>query len=298
MKKILVTGANGLLGQHLVKLLHDNDYVVIATGRGPSRLSPELSDVTYRSLDITDDSALHEIMEAERPVVIIHGAAMTQVDDCELNQQVCLKVNVEGTANLLVMAEAYCERFIYISTDFVFDGEKGFYNEEDALNPVSWYGFTKVQAEATVETCEIPWAIVRTCLVYGNIVSSKRTNIIGWIRDSLTDGKRIKVVSDQVRTPTYVEDLAKGILLIVEKQASGIFHISGKDALSPYEMALATADFLQQDRNLIEKVDASTFTQPGKRPPKTGLNISKAERELGFKPESFKEALKKCLRKT
>lgn len=296
MKKVLLTGANGLLGQHLVKLLLEKGYKVIATGKGKMRLSVDDGQMfTYYDIDVTEGFSLHEVLKHEMPDVLVHAAAMTQIDECELQPELCEKVNVQGTAQVLLDAEEFCRHFIYISTDFVFDGEKGNYIETDELNPVSFYGFTKLQAESIVEMSEMPWTIVRTCLVYGNVINGTRNNIVTWVRNSLAEGKKIKVVCDQVRTPTFVEDLARGIDLIIEKTTTGIFHISGKDVLTPYEMALITAEQFNLDKLLIEKVDASSFTQPAKRPPKTGFDISKAKTELGFEPLSFREALEKMM---
>jgi dTDP-4-dehydrorhamnose reductase len=150
-----------------------------------------------------------------------------------------------------------------------------------------------MQAESLVETCDMPWAIVRTCLVYGNALVGTRSNIISWVKENLTAGKPIKVVSDQVRTPTYIDDLVTGILLIVQKNAEGSFHISGREVLTPYDMAVQTAAFFKLDASLMTKVDASSFSQPGRRPLKTGFDISKARKELGYQPISFKESLEK-----
>jgi dTDP-4-dehydrorhamnose reductase len=294
--KIVVTGANGLLGQYLVKQLLEKDYQVIATGRGDNRLPFEPSGrYRYQQLDITDASAVYQFMRTEQPDMVIHGAAMTQVDDCELNPEQCERINVHATSQLLVDAETYSQHFIYLSTDFVFSGEKGDYTEKDEPNPVSYYGFTKMQAEALVQTSDIPWTIVRTCLVYGNVLQGTRSNIINWVRSSLEQGKQIKVVADQVRTPTYVEDLARGVVMVVEQRATGIYHLAGKDVLTPYDMALQTAALLGLDETKIEKVDASTFTQPGRRPPKTNLVIDKARRDLGYEPVSFNEGLHRQL---
>jgi dTDP-4-dehydrorhamnose reductase len=296
--KILVTGANGLLGQHLVKQLLEKGYTVIATGRGEARIAFEGwgQQFAYLPMDIADATSVQAVMDAVKPEVMVHAAAMTQVDICERDPELCERINVTGTSLVLVDAEVYCKQFIYISTDFVFDGEAGNYKEEDDLKPISYYGFTKMQAEAITETSTIPWAIVRTCLVYGNTLQGTRSNIITWVKESLEQGKPIKVVADQWRTPTYVEDLAKGIVLIIEKQATGIYHISGKDLVTPYDMALQTADLFQLDNSKIERVDAATFTQPGKRPPKTGFVIEKARKELGYEPVSFAEGLKQMFK--
>jgi len=289
--KILITGANGLLGQHLVGKLIEEKYTVVAIARGPARLPFKETAYTYYDVDIATELSVHKIFSEEQPDIIIHAAAMTQVDDCELNQEICERINVQGTSHVIVNAEQFARKLIYISTDFVFDGERGNYSEEDDMGPVNWYGFTKMQAESIVETCDMPWAIVRTCLVYGNVLTGTRTNIISWVRDSLSAGKPIKVVSDQIRTPTYVGDLVDGIMLIVKKNAEGTFHISGKDMLTPYDMAIKSAAFFKLDASLMTKVDASSFSQPARRPLKTGFNISKAQKELGFKPISFEEAL-------
>jgi len=292
--KIAITGTNGLLGQHLVHLLLTQGYQVVALAKGEDRNSFESHpNYKYYSADVTEDFDLHDVSCIEKPDILVHAAAITQVDECELNQDNCWEVNVQGTVRALVAAELYSKRFIYVSTDFVFNGETGNYSEIDEASPVSYYGVTKLQAESFVTDCEIPWAIVRTCLVYGNALSGTRSNIISWVRQNLEQGKTIKVVSDQVRTPTYVEDLAKGILLIIEQSAEGIYHISGKDVLTPYQMAIRTADYFGLDKQLIEKVDASVFMQPAKRPPKTGFDISKARKELGYEPVGFEEGLRK-----
>jgi len=292
--KILITGANGLLGQHLVKLLlNSSTHDVIATSKSEPRFIIQDSRVHYYSLDITDGIAVNLLIEKLQPDTIIHCAALTQVDECEINPIKAWEVNVTATRFLVDAAKKNNAFFIFISTDFVFDGMHGPYKEGDTVNPVSYYGSTKVAAEKAVAESGLPFTIVRTCLLYGNILAGSRTNIIAWVKENLEQDKKIKVVSDQWRTPTYIEDLAKGILLAAEKKAVGIFNISGDDFLSPYQMAMATAEFLDLDASLIEKVDASVFTQAAKRPATTGFVIDKAKEILRFEPISFKEGLQK-----
>lgn len=295
MKKILVTGANGLLGQHLLAQLIEQGFEAIGLGRGEARLPFAPGSYKYFNVDIATELSVHKVFAEVQPDIVVHAAAMTQVDECELNQEVCERINVQGTSHVIVNAEQYSRKIIYVSTDFVFDGEKGDYSEEDQMGPVSWYGFTKMQAESLIETCDMPWAIVRTCLVYGNTLSGTRSNIINWVKENLSAGKPIKVVSDQVRTPTYIDDLVNGIMLIIEKSAEGTFHISGKDVLTPYDMALKTADLHGLDASLITKVDASTFSQPGRRPAKTNFDISRARNELGYEPMTFEEGIRKMM---
>ncbi len=295
--KILITGSNGLLGQHLVKLLIDTtDHEIIATGRGACRL-PFVSSgrFNYFPLEITNGMEVVSFVSQHQPAVLIHTAATTQVDQCESDPVACWNTNVTATRFLISAAENIHARLIYISTDFVFDGLDGPYSETDIPNPVNYYGSSKLTAEKSVMESDLNWCIIRTVLVYGNVLVGNRGNIVSWVQQNLADGKKIKVVSDQWRTPTYVEDLAKGTLLAVEKSAEGIYHISGPGMLSPYDMAIATAGYLGLDKSLIEKVDASLFTQPAQRPAKTGFKIEKAKRDLGFNPLSFEEGLRRML---
>ncbi len=295
--KILITGANGLLGQHLIKLLRDTTtHDIIATGRGPSRLPFPASDrYNYYSLEITNGMEVALFIKVHQPAIIIHTAAITQADECESDPVACWDTNVTASRFLISAAESIRSRFIYISTDFVFDGLNGPYSETDVPGPINYYGSSKLAAEKSVMESDLKWCIIRTVLVYGNILVGNRNNIVSWVQNNLEAGKKIQVVGDQWRTPTYVEDLAKGILLAVEKNATGVFNISGPEMLSPYDMAMATAHYLVLNKTLIEKVDASLFTQPAKRPLKTGFIIDKAKRELGFNPLSFKEGLRRML---
>jgi dTDP-4-dehydrorhamnose reductase len=297
MGPVLITGANGLLGQFLVKALLERGYSVAATGRGENRLlsRPELTSMQYMEMDFTERGMVRAILQSVKPSVIVHGGAMTQVDPCELDPGACYRVNVAGTQILLEEAARIGARFIFISTDFVFDGASGPYREADEPCPLSVYGNSKWKAEGLVQKSGLDWSIVRTILVYGTPFTGTRSNIITWAKASLEKGQTIQVVSDQWRTPTYVGDLAQGIARMIERQAKGIYHISGKNLLTPYDMAFKTAVVLGLDVSLLQKVDASTFTQPGRRPARTGFIIDKAIRDLGYAPVSFEEGIRLTL---
>jgi dTDP-4-dehydrorhamnose reductase len=291
--KILLTGSNGMLGSYLAKKLSQSEHTTWATGKKECRLPSHLllANFTYQSMDVTLKDEVDQIVSSVKPDVIIHSAAMTQVDDCEQNKSLCYSINVDGTRNLLSAAEEINARFCLISTDFVFSGASGPYGENAPTGPVNYYGQTKELAEQLVMSSHLNWSIARTILLYGKADPSKRSNFIYWVKQNLEVGKNIKVVNDQIRTPTFIPDLANGIALIIEKNARGIFHLSGKDILTPYQMAILIAKHLNLDQSLIEPVDASVFSQLGKRPLKTGFIIDKAINELGYEPTSFENAL-------
>ena len=289
--KILITGANGLLGQKLVRLLQEQPQVqLLATGRGACRLGG-LPAQQYRQLDVTDRQAVMALLQEWQPDSVVHTAAMTQVDDCELNPAACRIANVEAVAHVVAGCEAAGAHLVHLSTDFIFDGSHGPLDEEATPNPVNYYGQTKLEAEKLVQQAAIDWAIARTVLVYGVVPGLSRSNIILWVKESLEQGKTIRVVDDQWRTPTLAEDLAMGCWLLAKNKARGVYNISGADMLTPYQMALQVADYFGLDKRLIERADSTTFTQPAKRPPRTGFIIDKAKNELGYRPHSFAEGI-------
>ena len=228
-----------------------------------------------------------------RPDVLIHGAAMTHVDDCEKNQEGCHRANVLATSYLVRAAEKIGSHFIFVSTDFIFSGLDGQnpYTEEATPDPVNYYGQTKLDGEELLKHSTLKWAIARTVLVYGLANDLSRSNIILWVKSSLEVGKQIQVVDDQVRTPTLAEDLAAGCILIAEQGARGVFNISGSELLTPYDMAMQTADFFGLNKELIVRTDSTRFTQPARRPMKTGFIIQKAVDQLGYRPKTFKEGI-------
>ena len=290
-KRILITGSNGLLGQKLVDLLRKQASVeLIATARGNNRL-PVTEGYTYASLDITVQEEVLDIFDQFKPDVVIHTAAMTNVDTCETDRDGCDVLNVNSVAYLIEACEKHGTYLCHLSTDFIFDGADGPYTEEGIANPISYYGESKLKAEQLLFASKIRWSIARTVLVYGIVPDMSRSNIVLWVKKSLEDGKTIQVVTDQFRTPTLAEDLAMGCWLLAKDEVEGIFNISGSDFLTPYEMAVMTADYYGLDKSLLQKADSSTFTQTAKRPAKTGFILDKAKKVLGYSPKTFQEGI-------
>jgi dTDP-4-dehydrorhamnose reductase len=292
MQTVLITGANGFIGYYLVQQLLQKGYNVIATGKGGSRLPYEGKNFCYHTLDYTNKENVAAVFSLLNPQVVVHCGAISKPDECEQNKREAFLANVTGTINLLEASAQGNTHFIFLSTDFVFSGEKGFYREDDERTPVNYYGETKMLAEDEVMKYRFPWTIVRMVLVYGRTFSG-RENIVTNTAKALQEGRPLKIFTDQVRTPTYVEDLAAGLVAIIEEKATGIYHLAGEDLKTPYDIALETAQLLNHDTALITAVKAEEFHQPARRPANTSFDISKAKKELGFQPLTFAEGLKK-----
>ncbi|MFN3839794.1 MAG: SDR family oxidoreductase [Cyclobacteriaceae bacterium] len=287
---VLITGSNGLLGQKLVKRLSEDAALhVTATARSlPDTLPP---NVEFHLLDVTDPGQVNKIISHTKPNVVINTAAATQVDWCEQNQDACFRINTEAVQYLTDACNTHGAHLVHLSTDFVFNGTKELLTESDQPDPVNYYGLSKLLAEQYIQRHSASWCIIRTVLVYGVASNTGRSNIVLWVKENLEQGKRIQVVSDQWRTPTLAEDLALGCYLALKRKATGIFHISGEELMTPYDIAIRTAEFFKLDQSLIKATDSTQFTQPAKRPLKTGFSIRKAKQELGYSPHLFAEGL-------
>ncbi|MBI1221371.1 MAG: sugar nucleotide-binding protein [Bacteroidetes bacterium] len=291
MKRVLVTGSNGLLGQKLSDLYTKIEGVdFLATGAGANR-HPMGEKLAYRSMDIRNKDEIDALFADFRPDTVIHAAAMTNVDQCELEKDACTALNVTAVNYLIDACNQYDGHLIHLSTDFIFDGKGGPYKEEDRPNPISFYGESKLVGEKMIQEKAKKWAIVRTVLVYGIVKDMSRSNIVLWAKNALESGKEINVVTDQYRSPTLAEDLALGCRLIEQQEAQGIFHISGKDFMSVYELVQRVAAYWNLPINHMHPSTSEGIKQAAKRPPVTGFILDKAIRELGYAPRSFEEGL-------
>ena len=289
--KVLITGANGLLGQKLVEFCINDGLDFSATSSGENR-NPNCPSSNYSEMDITNEENVESVINEYGPTHIIHTAAITNVDYCELNPKECVQVNVTATQLLADICHKRNVHFQFLSTDFVFDGVKGNYAEEDTVNPISIYGKSKADAETYLLDGEFSnWSVVRTIIVYGKGNNLSRTNLIIWAKESLEKGLEMKIIDDQFRAPTFVDDLAIACITILKKDKAGIFNIAGPSTYSVFEIVRKIAFHFSYSIENIERISTETLNQPAKRPPKTGFDLAKAKKELNYFPRTIEESL-------
>ena len=291
MKKVVITGSNGLLGQSLVNLLlkEKEVYEVYGFSRGENRSGR--TDFKYISIDITKEQELKETLLEIKPDFIVNTAALTQVDECETNKEACDLLNIDVVKWIAEVSTKINAHVVHISTDFIFDGKKGYYKETDEPNPLSYYGLSKLKSEQVLENSTIDYTILRTILVFGKVFDMSRSNIVLFVKDMLSQGKEVTMITDQFRMPTYVEDLAMACKLSIDKKAKGVFNISSNTLLSVLEIAEQIAEVFNLDKSLIKPISTETLNQRAPRPAKTGFDLSKTNKELGFYTNTFKEDL-------
>ncbi len=289
--KILITGSHGLLGQKLVHALHTDPQVrLIATARGENRLK-SVSGFTYATLDILDEQEVHQVISRYRPDVVIHTAAMTQVDDCEDQQELCWAMNVTAVGHIIKACTLVGAHLVHLSTDFIFDGISGPYLETASPNPLSFYGKSKLAAEKLIQESTIGWSILRTVLVFGVVEDMSRSNIVLWAKAALEKKQQLNIVNDQFRTPTLAEDLAQGCILAAKQKAQGIYNISGADYMSVEELVRRVARYFGLDESYIHPVSSAALSQKAARPLVSGFIIDKAKNDLGYTPHSFEAGI-------
>ncbi|RLI99321.1 MAG: dTDP-4-dehydrorhamnose reductase, partial [Candidatus Aenigmatarchaeota archaeon] len=270
--EILITGGSGLLGEKLSEIAINKGYKVYA---GYCHNIPKFGYPL--KIDLTKEEDLKKIYQIN-PDIIIHTAALTNVDECEINKELAYKINFEGTKKINKIAKKINSFFIYISTDYVFPGEKGMYKEEDEPAPINYYGYTKFLGE---NYCD---CVVRTCVVYGARQASGKVNFALWLINKLENQEKIKIITDQYITPTLNTNLAKMILEIAEKKLKGKFHLAGATRISRYDFALKIADKFKLNKNLIIPIKTDELNWIAKRPKDSSLDTSKASKILKEKP--------------
>jgi dTDP-4-dehydrorhamnose reductase len=281
----LVTGASGLLGNKIVALA-ESDYLVT-----PTDITEPLHPNAVKA-DITDSDGVSHLFRKLGPDIVIHTASETNVDKCETEKERAWKINVEGTRNIAEACQKTNAKLICISTDYVFDGEKGFYDEEDKPNPINYYGLTKLEGEKQVTRHCKNYAILRTSVLYGR--HPWKQDFATWIINKLKQNQEITVVDDHYNTPTLAENLAKMALEVGAGDLQGIFHASGCERISRYEFARRIAKTFGLETGLIKPIKMSELTAwIAKRPKDSSLSTEKVRKQLRTKPLNITEGLSK-----
>ena len=289
--KILIIGANGFTGRHLLTYLCKSNENILHGCSLHEDIQP-ISGYEFHQADICNDEEQKKWFQIIKPDVVINTAALSVPDYCETYHEEALKLNAIAVENMARLCETNNSRFIHLSTDFVFDGKSDkLYIESDEPNPVNYYGVTKWEGEKRIARYCNNYAIVRVVVVYGKSLPGQHGNIVQLVANKLRAGEKIRVVSDQWRTPTYVEDIEKGIEKLLSHHENGIFHICGPDYVSIADIAFEVAEHLKLDKSLIEPVTTEEMQEKTPRPKFSGLSIEKAKTTLGYTPLSLKEGI-------
>ncbi len=250
-------------------------------------------------LDKTQPAESSRVFSQIRPEVVIDTAALTNVDYCENHQGEAWRVNVDGSENIARLCSEFGSKLVHVSTDYIFDGEKGSYLEEDSSAPVNYYGLTKAAAEErSIKACSNT-LIVRPSIIYSwtpqrevKMGGGKPLNFAMWIIKKLANNEPVKIVGDQFNSPTLADSLAEGILQALKQDIRGILHLAGGSRLSRYEFVLRLAQTLGLDTKLVEKVRTEDMKWLARRPRDSSLSVAKAKR-LGLPALEIEEALQR-----
>jgi dTDP-4-dehydrorhamnose reductase len=268
--KILITGASSLPGYRTTQEALNKGHEVIAI-YNTHPIPIENDKLTKIKLDIRDYLRVQELLEREKPEVIIHMAALGNVDQCEKEKKLAWEVNVQATINIARFASKTSSFIVYLSTDYVFDGEKGNYAEDTPPNPVDYYGLTKLMGEIACMSANTDYAIVRASSIYG--FGPGRSNFAKFLVEKLSKGEPIKALVDQYTTPTQASLLAKAVMEIIERGLKGVFHTVGKK-MNRYEFALEVAEVIGLDKSLIKQARMDEMSWYAKRPKDSSLNCN------------------------
>lgn len=286
--RIIITGANGMLGQRAVEYYSSKENVELLATSGEDK--SVIDSVDYISCDIKYRENIKKVINDYCPDFIIHTAAFTNVDLSEKMREDAWKINVKGVEFIAEAARAIDAQIIHISTDYIFDGKNGPYDENDLPNPIGYYGRTKLASENALKISGTLFTILRTNVLYG-IALNSRPDFVRWVINSLSRHEKVRIVKDQINNPTFIDDLVQAINKIIEFRKTGVYNIGGKEFLSRYEFTNRIAEFFNLNKNLITPITTEELNQPARRPLKSGLWTLKAETELGYKPHSISESL-------
>ena len=288
--KIIILGANGFIGRRILNRLYPS-HQVLACSLHPDILPEE--GYRFETIDMLDYTAMTTLLNDFQPEVIINASALSVVDYCEQRPEEAYAMNVTAVKHLAEYSRDHSCRLIHLSTDFVFDGTSSIaYTETDAPNPVNYYGKTKQWSEEVIGQLCTDYAIVRVEVVYGKPVPKQHGNIVHLVKNRLENGQSLRVVSDQFRSPTWVEDIAYAIEQLLSNQHQGIYHICGGETLSVAEIAYRAAKYFNLDTSLIEPITTEAMNEATPRPPFTPMSVEKAQQAFGYQPSALEEGFK------
>ena len=283
---ILITGAIGLLGANLVADYSARGLPVLAVAR---KAIPEAHGGRWQSCDLTVDSDVRALMDRWRPTSIIHCAAMTNVDQCECERELAWATNAEMPGKLAALASEYGARFVYISTDSVFDGRRGNYSESDAVGPLNVYAASKLGGEQAVLSALPGAAIVRTNIYGWNM--QQKSSLAEWVLGQLESGAAISGFEDVIFCPLLVNDLGDAIAQMLEKELSGIYHVTGSEAINKFEFARRIAVLFGYKTSGIRATSIEQSVLKAPRSKNTSLDTGKIGGALGRRMPDVNEGL-------
>jgi dTDP-4-dehydrorhamnose reductase len=268
--RILVTGSNGLLGTKVLeRLLAQGTDRPLAASRN-ERANGYLGELPFWALDVADAGSVERVLDEARPDAVVHTAALTNVDGCERDRDLARAINTDGTGNVARACAARGLRLVHLSTEYVFDGATGPYREDDPVNPLGWYAKTKEAGERQVMAAGGNWSIARTTIIYG-YAPHVRANFVLWLIGQLKDGKRVRIVHDQIGSPTLADNLAEMVLALARSDVGGVFNTVGADVMSRIDFARQIAEAFGLDAGLIDPISTAELGQPAPRPLRAGL---------------------------
>lgn len=291
MKKLLVTGASGLLGGHIF-LKAQKNFESVGTHWNNS---PNNKTGNWHQIDLTDKQNVKSFLAEFQPDVIIHSAANSNLDQCENDQESAYKTNVAATKWLAEYSGENGVRLIFVSSDMVFDGNRGMYFEDDPIFPLAYYGQSKVDAEKAVKEMDENFVIARSALIYGRPVTGG-SSFSNWMENNLAQGKEIGLYTDQFRTPVYVENIADAFLELAENEFCGTIHLGGANRINRFDFGLELCSICGYDKNLLIKSSMSDSTPTAPRPRDVSLSTEKANNVLITRLLSTKEGLEEMVK--
>jgi dTDP-4-dehydrorhamnose reductase len=291
-KRILITGSTGLVGSYFCRLTVLKKYrlyTLVHSVPAPTAFGTRISVDLSTSTDL-----FRLVLNKAQPDIIVHLAAMTDVERCEIQKNTANHINhlaVRELVDYVVNNNPDCF-ILLVSTDYVFDGEKGCYDETDKTNPINWYGKTKLLAEQELLHCRSDnWCIARTSTPFG--IHTKKSTFPSFVIKNLSQHNKIKVLTDQITSPTYAFNLADMLFEIIESKIKGIVHASGSSKVSRFDQAVMIAKAVGLDKNLIKPTTIDQMGWKARRPRDSSLDVGKAYNTLAKKPMRFKESLSK-----